>query len=312
MNVLKDFPFPFTKPSYQYSNNSNQVFPPRCLTVTDKYKEEIELKRKLLAQHKERCYQSLPYSIEAQWEIMMVLMEELATNEPSCFSLERKGNEYRFVNHLLEEEETFIFRDMKTISLEPLDLVGRHTQEDLILMGDRDADLYLDAGQLCFPSNWSLCFTLGMDFKSIHFPVPGISENHFIDKVQRFIKQIRPGHTWERKNWSITIGSKLDTPLETYSEWGTRRLEVTAENAGELVHLRVEVQRLHRLPISNDVLFTIHTYLLPVKALEANREWLQLFYQNIKSLPADICEYKGIYMFQQPLLAYLENMFMKE
>ncbi|WP_256942263.1 DUF3445 domain-containing protein [Bacillus sp. OV166] len=47
---------------------------------------------------------------------------------------------------------------------QPLDFIGRHVQEDIIFMMQRDGDLYLDAGQLCFPANWSLAFDLGLYF----------------------------------------------------------------------------------------------------------------------------------------------------
>ncbi|MBO8170901.1 MAG: DUF3445 domain-containing protein [Bacillaceae bacterium] len=304
---IHEFPFPFEENEYRYKNNSVLLDPPRSITVDDRYEEELDLKRRLLVNHHDRCYQSLSHSLEAQWEVLRLIFYELAQYNPEDFQLKRHGNEWIFQNHRLQEEERFIFRDTGSIELEPLDLAGRHVQEDLILMGDRHGDLFLDAGQLCFPSNWSLVFTLGMDFKSIHDPVPGIQQHHFINKVHRFIKRIQPGQSWERKNWSITIGPKLDTHLETYAEWGKLRDQVTEDNAGDKVHLRVEVQRLYRLPVNNDVLFTIHTYLLPLVKLVTHPAWLRQFYQNIISLDQDIADYKGISHYQEAMLAYMER-----
>lgn len=301
------FPFPFTKDQYAYSNNSSVINPAWTVTVTEDYKKEIELKRKLLQQNHHRCFRSLPISLESQWEGMRLVFNQLAEQYPSTFTFTKKGKEFHFQNHLLQEEERFVFRNTSSIELEPLDLAGRHVQEDLILMGDRSDGLFLEAGQLCFPSNWSLTFVLGMEFKSIHTPVPNITDNGFIQKVERFISRIRPNTAWERKNWSITISEKLDTPLETYAEWGKLRQEVTEENAGETVHLRVEVQRLYRLPINNDILFTIHTYLLSLKDLVKNDHWLKLFYSNIKTLPEEITDYKGISFYKKDLMKYLEN-----
>ncbi|WP_408010657.1 heme-dependent oxidative N-demethylase family protein [Pseudalkalibacillus sp. A8] len=312
MSRINGFPFPFTKNQYAYSNDSVLLDPLKTITVTDDYKSEIELKRKLLHKHHDRCFRSLPLSIESQWETLLLIFSELASRKPDSFIFEKKGNECFFQNHFFEEEVTFLFRDASTIDLEPLDLVGRHVQEDLIIMGDRHDGLFLEAGQLCFPSNWSLAFVQGMEFKSIHSPVPGIQSDGFIQKVERFISKIRPGTAWERKNWSITVTNKLDTPLETYSEWGKHRKEVTAENAGDLIHLRVEVQRLFRLPMNHDVLFTIHTYLLQLNDLIQNESWLKTFYQNIKTLSEDITEYKGISTYRTELLRFLENHMEKE
>ncbi|WP_221563745.1 DUF3445 domain-containing protein [Alkalihalobacillus sp. TS-13] len=312
MSHIKDFPFPFTKDQYAYSNNSVLLDPAKTVTITDVYKNEIELKRKLLRENHERCFCSLPISIESQWEAMVLIFSELASYSPDHFTFKKKGNDCLFQNHLLEEEESFVFRNSSSIDFEPLDVAGRHVQEDLIIMGDRHDGLFLEAGQLCFPSNWSLAFVQGMEFKSIHTPVPGIQKDSFINKVERFISKIRPGAAWERKNWSITVTNKLDTPLETYSEWGKRRKEVTAENVGEVIHLRVEVQRLLRLPMNHDVLFTIHTYLLPLEELIQNGDWLKIFYRNIKTLPEDIAEYKGILNYREELLCFLEEQLGKE
>lgn len=303
----EQFPFPFTEDRYAYSNNSSLLKPARSVTMTDRYLEEIQLKRELLQANHQRCFRSLPLSLESQWEAMKRIFTELARNEPDYFSFEKRGNEYRFQNHLLEEEERLIYRDLSSIERQPLDIAGRHVQEDLIIMGDRHDGLFLEAGQLCFPSNWSLTFVLGMDFKSIHTPVPGITHKDFIGKVERFISRIRQNEAWERKNWSMTISNKLDTPLETYANWGKLRLQVTDENVGELVHLRVEVQRLLRLPITNDVLFTIHTYLLPLNDLIRNDLWLKRLYTTIQFLSDEIAEYKGIALYKNELMQFLEK-----
>ncbi|WLD94864.1 DUF3445 domain-containing protein [Alkalihalobacillus sp. AL-G] len=311
-NSIETFPFPFTKDQYEYTNNSSQLNPVRCVEVTGDYNSEIQLKRKLIEEHPERCYRSFRHSIEGQWEILKLLFHEIATYEPDHFTFERRGKEYRFQNLILGEEERFIDRDLSSIDSEPFDLAGRHVQEDLILMGDREGTLFLDAGQLCFPSNWSLAFAFGLDFKSIHTPVPRINQTGFIEKVERFIKRIRPGTAWERNNWSVTITNKLDTPLETYSEWGRSRLKVTEENVEDLLHLRVEIQRLYRLPLTNDVLFTIHTYLLSLKDMATNNEWLTRFFKNVETLTDDIAEYKGISLYKKPLMNYFEQKVKKD
>ncbi|WP_188647393.1 heme-dependent oxidative N-demethylase subunit alpha family protein [Marinithermofilum abyssi] len=48
--------------------------------------------------------------------------------------------------------------------------------------------MYLEAGQLCFPGNWSLVFKLGMTFHEIHEPVPRFKEKGV---ANRFCAQAR-------------------------------------------------------------------------------------------------------------------------
>jgi alpha-D-ribose 1-methylphosphonate 5-triphosphate diphosphatase PhnM len=102
-------------------------------------------------------------------------------------------------------------------------------------------------------------------------------------------------------------GSQLDTSLETFSEWGQARKQVTKENAGEFVHLRVEVQKLFRLPKSNGILFTIHTHMLSLAMFIEHTPRLKQFYAILKELPQFIYEYKGISLYREQVLEYLEE-----
>ena len=59
----------------------------------------------------------------------------------------------------------------------------------------------------------------------------------------------------------FTVDRQLDTPLETLSSWGKKRKEITSENAGERIHLRVEVQKLFGFLLQTAFCSAfIHTY----------------------------------------------------
>ncbi len=305
---LLSFPYPFSSNNYyRYSNNAIPLDPPICIELTDQYLKEIELKRDLLSNYPNRCYQSIPSTIDAQWEIVDLISHHLAAHYPQQFQLELDGEQRTLTNHQTQERTSFVFGDQSSLEWEPLDFIGRHVQEDLILMMQRDGDLYLDAGQLCFPANWSIYFDLGMTFKEIHRPIPGFHEEHLDEKILQFLMRLEAGQPWGRRNWSLMAGSRLDSSLETFTEWGPTRKQVTKENAGELVHLRVEVQKLFRLPKSHGILFTIHSHLLPISRLIAHRPWLEQFYAILHELPEIIADYKGISLYRKHVLDYLEN-----
>ncbi|MQR96013.1 heme-dependent oxidative N-demethylase family protein [Fictibacillus phosphorivorans] len=304
---LAHFPYPFKGSTYRYSNNSIPMKQPCCIEVTPSYKKEILLKRKLLNDQPERCYQSLPHSITGQWEIVELVIDHLVSQYPQHFSVEKESNSWIFFNKILDEKVEFIFGDENSFSCEPLFFISQHVQEDLIYMRQRDDDLYLDAGQLCFPANWSLAFNIGMKFKNIHHPIPGFKEEGLDQRILQFLMRLEAGTPWERLNWSLMAGDRLDTSLETFDQWGKLRKHVTRENAGELVHIRVEVQKLFRLPRTNSILFSIHTHLLSLEQLSTNREWLQQFYEILSELPSHIVEYKGISLYKAALLHYMEE-----
>lgn len=299
------FPFPFMNSVFQYTNNLRPLDPPQSLQITSDYSVEVELKRQLLAKNPARCYQSLANTLEAQWEVLDHLLHELAEVYPQYFRLCINGSEWTFSNFLLQETTRFEFGQGSSLDLEPLDFVGRQVQEDLILMSQVDDVLYLSAGQLCFPSNWSLTFNLGMPFENIHRPVPGIVQDGLVNKIQRFLTRIEAGKPWTRLNWSLNAGRRLDTAAETFDEWGSSRYHIDSRNVGREVFLRVEEQNLVRMPGSNGLLFTIHTYLKPVEEVSDNASWCQQFYNVLHTLPPEISQYKGIEPFYGTLVAYL-------
>ena len=61
LQTLPDpFPFPFHADQYRYSNNSKELDPPSIVTITKEYKDEILLKRELLKNNHDHCYQAFP------------------------------------------------------------------------------------------------------------------------------------------------------------------------------------------------------------------------------------------------------------
>lgn len=305
--LLDRFPFPFQGDSYRYSNNSRALVPPVCTDITPEYYEEIKEKRMLLERFPERTFQAFPHTLEAQWEILDMVMNELASVHNVYFALVKKGDRWTFTNRLLEEEITFVFGDASTLPCEPLDFIGRHIQEDLIYLQQRDGDLYMDAGQLCFPANWSLAFDLGMTYLQFHSPVPIYSESGLAEKVQRFLLRMEAGKPWTRLNWTLNVGTRLDTSPEAFEEWGLGRIELTLDNVGEIMQLRTEDQRLFRIPGSNGILFSIHTHLLPFNELIKNKNWADQFCKVLEDLPDPITEYKGFISYKPLLIEYLKK-----
>ncbi|GAM15539.1 heme-dependent oxidative N-demethylase family protein [Mesobacillus selenatarsenatis] len=305
---ISAFPYPFVENNvYRYSNNAIPLNPPIAIEVTDSYIEELNLKRGLLKMHPKRCFHSEPHTMDAQWEALDLILNQLAEYYPEKFKLVTNGGHWIFNNLHKGEKQSFTFGDPTTLDREPLDFVGRHVQEDLILMMQRDGDLFLDAGQLCFPANWSLYFDAGMSFKEIHTPIPGFQSASLDERILQFLMRIEAGSPWWRKNWSLMAGNRLDTSLETFAEWGQARKKVTKENVGELVHLRVEVQKLFRLPKSNGILFTIHTHMLPLEQFIKHTPWLEQFSSILQELPDFIADYKGISLYREVVLEYLEK-----
>ena len=145
--------------------------------------------------------------------------------------------------------------------VDPLELAGRLVQEDLCLIQlDGDGPIFT-AATLCFPSRWRLMEKIGKPLSAVHGPVP-LYADRLGRPVDRFMRHLKPGHIASRLNWSL-----LDDPA-LFQPGGKWRIEggsdITAENAGDRVFLRVERQTLRRLPVSGAVLFGIRVHVYPL------------------------------------------------
>ncbi|MDN4594103.1 heme-dependent oxidative N-demethylase family protein [Polycladomyces subterraneus] len=303
VSLQQHFPFPLEEDRYLYSNNLKPLDPPCCIQVTTEYFDEVAEKRRLLEAHPERCFHALPGTLAAQWEVVDAVVHQLVENYPDCFMIEKRDDEWTFRNLLLNETERFTFGDASTLPVQPLDWIGRHVQEDLLIMVQRDDDVYLEAGQLCFPSVWSLTFDLGMAFQEIHRPVPW--SNELAEKIRKFLLRVEAGKPWTRLNWTLQVGRRLHIPLETFDEWGPARYRVTPENVADEVQLRVEEQCVLRLPGSNALLFSIHTYLKSVGEVCEHPDWAHKLYSVLVTLPEQIITYKGLSAYREQVIDYL-------
>ena len=139
----------------------------------------------------------------------------------------------------------------------PLLTLGRLVQEDLCLMqrvGDEHA---LTAAVLCFPASWTLAEKLGRSMLGIHIPVATYTED-LARRVQRLFDAIRPEQPLWRMNFHI-----YENPALFHPQRETDRHPTARQGA----YVRAERQCLLRLPQTEAVLFSIHTYQVALKTL---------------------------------------------
>jgi hypothetical protein len=103
----------------------------------------------------------------------------------------------------------------------------------------------------------------------------------------------------------MTVHPRQDTSPEQYPFWGPDRAGVTAENAGDLVHLRVELQGLWRLPRSNAIVFSIRCYLISLKELVTIPKWARRLHRVLKGLHPALVDYKGLTRYRDTVTRWL-------
>ncbi|TDV03985.1 heme-dependent oxidative N-demethylase family protein [Paraburkholderia caballeronis] len=309
--AIARFPFPFPDDRYMYSVNIEPATPrdpgsvfEHHFDIDEHYRSEAAERALVLEQDPRRCI-VMPHMETASWDSLDMIMHHLAADYPEWFSLECDGDRWRWTNRALDLQQTFTFGDAATLPYGPLEYVMRQTQGDIALLDQRDGDLFMDAGVVTGPADWSLAFDAGMSFKQWHSPVPLAHQMGVFDRALKYLLGIQPGSPVRRLNWTLTINPRLDTSSETWHTWGSERGQVTPENVGSVVHLRVELQFMARLPRSNALMFSIRTYLCSMADLVTNPAWARRLHRVLRDLPEPVAEYKGMSRYRATLVDWL-------
>ncbi|MDP9940236.1 heme-dependent oxidative N-demethylase family protein [Ectopseudomonas alcaliphila] len=313
VDAIQRFPFPFPDDQYLYSVNlepatsrdPGSVFE-HCFDIDEHYRSEMAERNRVLKHDPRRCL-VMPHMQQAAWDTLGLLMEHLASDYPEHFQLQRNGDNWHWRNLALGIDQRFTYGDADSLPCAPLEYIGRQVQGDFALLDQRDGDLFMDAGLVTCPADWSLAFDAGMSFKQWHAPVPMAHQMGVFDRALKYLLNIQVGQPVRRLNWTLTINPRLDTSPETFHEWGHDRASVTPENVGRLVHLRVELQLMMRLPRSNALMFSIRTYLISMDELVTQPAWAQRLHRVLRDLPDAIADYKGMTRYRQTLVDWLRQ-----
>jgi hypothetical protein len=83
--------------------------------------------------------------------------------------------------------------------------------------------------------------------------------------------------------------------------------DLTLENMGQMMHLRVELQTFFRLPRSNALVFPIRCYLIKLDELVTVPKWARRFHRVLRDLPAELATYKGFITNRDKIVEWLSR-----
>lgn len=142
---------------------------------------------------------------------------------------------------------------------QPLDTLCRLVQEDFCILQKRGTEHVLTGAILCFPASWLLSEKFMRPLIDIHVPVASYDEN-IAKRVQRLFDGIQPGRPLWRFNALWYEDPELFQPRSASDRRGDTDRRKTS-------YLRSERQTLLRLPKTDAVVFSIHTYVLAANAV---------------------------------------------
>lgn len=286
---------PYDKGRFQLTLGIRAIDPAEWIEVDRHYAAHLAEKRRLLAERPAEVVGALPGSRPAQAECLDRVLDHLQRHRPDLIELE--GDRV----HAVPGGDRY---DRAAFADCPLDLAGRLIQEDLCLMAPADGAYRLIAASLCFPSRWRLSDKLGHPMMSIHAPVPGFNDK-LARPVDRFFDRIEDGQVYMRLNWSVMDDPALFQPTG-HGQAGVNDA-ITADNAGDLLWLRVERQTFRRLPHSGVLVFGIKTVVDPLSALSGQPELAGALRAAIADMPEDTRRYKSMAPFADALSVWLDR-----
>ncbi|PTX05199.1 heme-dependent oxidative N-demethylase family protein [Pararhodobacter aggregans] len=142
--------------------------------------------------------------------------------------------------------------------------LGQLVQEDLCVMeAGPEGHHVLTAAVLCFPASWTLVEKLGRGLPGIHRPV-SVYDEGLAARVQRLFDAVRVGQPL----WRANVLDYVDPSLYQPRSEANRR----EKPEGPRGFIRSERQGLMRLPRTQAVIFSIHTYVVAREMLTAEEE----------------------------------------
>lgn len=311
---IRRFPFPFFEDKYEYTMNLE----PHVRVPGGVYEANFDIDEHYISEMKERAialaerpgqhYKALPNMMQAQWDLLELIMQSYAADYPEYFKLVIDGARWTWENKLLDIKDTFTFGDPKTLPYEPMEYITRQAQGEWIVVDDRDDTLYWSAGMTTERADYSLRFNLGMNWKEWHGPtISSLHDSGILERGLKFLKRMRIGHPVRRLNWTFTVNPRLETSAESLPVWAPDRARLTLEDVGKKVNMRVELQPLHRLPRSNAIVFPVRTYFASLEELASVPKWARRMHRVLRDLDPQLRDYKGFTLYHDLMVEYLSK-----
>ncbi|OAL18772.1 hypothetical protein AYO20_11706 [Fonsecaea nubica] len=270
--------------------------------IDHKYLERYRYKVELFTQHPEKTIQYLPGSEEACHEALNLLADMLPRRYPSMFRATATG-----IANLVTGDKWDLRRESSTWkSYHPLQVMGLLSTEDWFIMQPDEEDpriTRLRAGANCFPAGWKLQERIGLSLWEIHAGKVPQYEDKLAMSMDRFFQRLRVDSPVMRFNYAI------DNSSELFHINSHHNLEPDGAHPVELddLFLRVERQFLQRLPKSRAIVFSIRTYVTPIREVTKDRDVALALRTTVDSYGPQLAAYKNRPLWQAVLGTHLDE-----
>lgn len=218
------------------------------LQVDDAYGAQLAEKKRLIAAHSGDVLALDMGAQAAAVELMFRVVDELRNHdgfEASAGTVTRPDG----VNVVLDMAD-------------PLKTLSQLVQEDFCILQKQGYEHVLTGALLCFAASWTLAEKFMQPLTLIHVPVDSY-DGDMAKRVQRLFDMVRVGQPLWRANALFYIDPALYQPRSI--------TDARDKPTGQTPFIRSERQTILRLPKSDAIVFSIHTYLVLHENLTAEQ-----------------------------------------
>jgi len=265
--------------------------------------DNMRAKRSRLGAQCDRYYRTLPESLHAQRELRDLVVAHLVTDHADRYALSGATLTSR------HESRAWRLDDPQT---EPLRQLSDVTEEDFMLLEERDGVMRITASSNAYSSSGRLVSAVGETVHWAHIPVPTLSDKLGV-RIDRVLSSVHEDTPCERFNWQVTPLATLFFPDDPHRANANAMQAVRdalyrePARAGELLFIRVERQTLSRLPASRAVAFSLHTYSDPLSVLAGDPQAALSMLRLLEGYSESRWHYSEMDVVRQPLLDYLRR-----
>lgn len=230
-----------------------------------------------------------PDTLNSQREIETLIQDNLKQFHPALYDFGDGGAVCRQTGERIEQTPAM-----------PIAGAALLIPDDLIIMRRSALGWRLVGAALAFPSSWDLAEKFSLPLEGVHGPVP--MSDKMSDRINRIFDNLRPDTPLWRANWALDGNGELrHERREKHGKDAHKKL------SGD-VHYRTEFQTLHKLPQSNDILFSIRIKTRPITSLldvDDGPRKLAILHRQYLEMSDEERDYKGINHNADELLNWL-------
>jgi dimethylamine monooxygenase subunit A len=294
---------PYRWASADFQLGLRPIKPETWILIGADHAQIMRQKHERLNRSRPYYYRTLPESLPAQRELRNRVTTHLLCDHPGSF--ERMGSVIRSVI-------TGQTLDLNDDSVEPLLQLSYLIEEDFMLLDEGGGIPRITAAANAYSSSGRLVASVGRDMEWTHEPVPQLTQK-LGAKINRVLRTVHPATPCERFNWQVTPLTSVFFPHSNphasnaaAMHQAAAELRDDAARAGELLWIRVERQTLTRLPGSNTVAFSLHTYSDPLSSIRSDLESVRAILALLRNYTEERWKYSEMDIVRKPLLLWLE------